>query len=606
MNNDRAVRLAITIASASLLAQLCAPANWHWLHWVAYLPFFWVLKREEPVANRWYALLYGTVAVAVIFRWIPYTITHFSNIEWVGVVEVGLVAELALLGAVIARRNRTADPGRFEGSVGGLERASKDDRRGTMMLAGLLGIPALTGVLIAASMQMGLGIPVGGACAVSFFFAFGYGLPYFFVWSMVHPIRDRLGDWWILAFPAWLVTVEWLSMFVLLFPYQQGVTQFQFPFTWQLASITGVWGLSFLVMLVNTAFAEGIYREREGRPFPTLHACASIIVLCCVVFYGAWRFERVEQALRDAPVLRVQQMQVATTMKERLAIGGQTALLQWAHPTSRIAPGSVDLVVWSEGASAFNPHENGRYGRKDMLASLAKRGKFELILGGGTVNFVSDADGNPIPGPRGRLQLDTAYNFVYLIGRGGEIKGRYDKTVPLPFGEYLPGAAWFPPLAWLARQIGGIGNFQAGAQTNVVDGEVRIAAPICYEAILPSTCRSFPDPELFVNMTNDGWFMGPATFQHGMLAAIRSTELGVPLVRGAYSGTSFVTEPHGHIYAETEVGQAVNRTVVVRLATFPTFYKQWGDWFVYLCMLGLLLAGLVAPWRQKEQNAAKE
>jgi len=173
----------------------------------------------------------------------------------------------------------------------------------------------------------------------------------------------------------------------------------------------------------------------------------------------------------------------------------------------------------------------------------------------------------------------------------------YDKMVPLPFGEYFPLASTFP---WIADLIKGPGNFRAGTEAVVFDGAAgRIATPICYEAILPTVCRLFNQPELFVNVTNDAWFGATSASElHGMLVATRATELGVPMFRSTYSGVSFVVEPHGHLYAKTGLFERVSRVVGVRMLTVTTWYGLWGDWFVFLCALLLALA-----WRVTREDA---
>jgi len=91
-------------------------------------------------------------------------------------------------------------------------------------------------------------------------------------------------------------------------------------------------------------------------------------------------------------------------------------------------------------------------------------------------------------------------------------------------------------------------------------------------------------------VTNDAWFgdtSGPHL--HAMLASARSTELGIPMFRSAYTGVSMVVEPHGKILYETNPFQRVNRIAQVRMASIPTLYRRLGDWFVTLCAAGLLL-----------------
>ena len=141
-------------------------------------------------------------------------------------------------------------------------------------------------------------IPWVVAVGLTLLFAVVFGLPYLLFWPATHIIRRHLGNWWIVLLPCWLVVIEYAAMRVLLFPYNQGISQFRFPFTFQLASITGVYGLTFLVFLVNGALAEVIYRRREKRDFPTLQLCGALSALSAVILFGAWRFERVEAILR--------------------------------------------------------------------------------------------------------------------------------------------------------------------------------------------------------------------------------------------------------------------------------------------------------------------
>ena len=169
----------------------------------------------------------------------------------------------------------------------------------------------------------------------------------------------------------------------------------------------------------------------------------------------------------------------------------------------------------------------------------------------------------------------------------GEVAGRYDKMVPLPFGEYLPLGETFP---WLADLIQGPGSFRAGDAPVVFEGaKARMATPICYEAILGYVCRWYERPDLLVNVTNDAWFgQTAASPLHGMLAAIRAVELGIPLYRSAYTGLSFAAEPHGVIHSDTQLFEKVHRIITVRVTRFDTPYARYGDWFVALCVFGLV------------------
>jgi apolipoprotein N-acyltransferase len=251
--------------------------------------------------------------------------------------------------------------------------------------------------------------------------------------------------------------------------------------------------------------------------------------------------------------------------------------------TKAIPKGAADVVVWAEGASPYDLNEDGR--RQNLaakaLSELAKDGHFDLVVGGGTRLRTPDPE-------MGEEEVEV-FNSVYWFGPDGRLVGHYDKLVPLPFGEYLPFGWMFPE--WLGDSLG-IGSFRAGKVPVVFEGgNVKAATPICYEAVLPATCRLFADADLLITVTNDAWFGDTANpWQHEMMAATRATELGIPMYRSAYTGVSAAIEPHGVIHSETRPFQRTTRIVEVRVATFPTFYKRFGDWFVALCATALASA----------------
>lgn len=635
------VRVAVTVASAFLLASLVAPRELAYLHWGALAPLFWALRADTPRANRWLAFLFGTVAEALIFSWIAETISLFSN------------------------------------------------------------------------------IPAPGAWAILVLFASVYGLQHFLTFAMVHPLRRRLGDLWMLGLPAWLVLVEFVGSRVNLFPYQQGISQFQTPWVWQIASVTGVWGLSFLVQFVNCTLGEAIYRHREGRALPVRWMGAAAVAVALTVVFGAWRHAEVEAVLAAAPTKQVLQIQSDKGMEYRMSHPAAEGFDYWVGETARQPRGSVDLAVWPEGAV---PYQLNASTVGAMLWDLTATNDLDLIVGAGTRERAADVEKGEkgkvrvfnstyffdraaravpadAPGPEAEVaalaaagcDLTTARLLTWFeadrLARAGEgtvdpacvtrlreraselgresrvdgafadamrasptlwprlrkLTGRfteplvergvsarrgaaqwtlheagcldddcrgvsvrcidevgcdafpeaphYDKMVPLPFGEYLPFAETFP---WLADLIEGPGNFRAGTEPLVFETEgVRFATPICYEGILDYVCDRFVDIDLLVNVTNDAWFgTGSASRLHGMLVSARAIELGLPVFRSAYTGTSFVVEPHGRIHDATGLFEAVARPVTVRLGKVDTVYARFGDWFVVLCavLLGALLA----------------
>lgn len=529
-----AARIAVTLVTAASLSIISPPANVHWLHWFALAPMMWVMREDTPRSNRWLAFLYGTASTALIFRWLAGTIMTFSNLG----------------------------PGL-----------------------------AWTAVVL---------------------FAIVFGLPWLALWTSVHPLRRRLGPWWILALPALQVVLEYAQMLVFLFPYNHGVSQYRVPWTWQLASVTGVAGLTYVIFFFNAALAEFGFRYREGRPMPWRWLGAAGATVAAVFAFGAWRYNHVNQVLAASPTLNVGVIQTDKTMQHRFSESRRRMILDWIEATERLIenhPGEADLVVWSEGSSPVNVHAGSVH---DRLARLAQEGGFELFVGGGTTTLrrypstdeewaehrARDPEENELIGREPGDEWLENYNSVYLFGTDGQIEGRYDKVVPLPFGEYLPLAETFPILRTL---IQGPGDFRAGKEVTTITGEhLTLGTPICYEAILPYLCRRYSGAELLLNPTNDAWFAEPGPQQHAMLATGRAMELGVPLVRTAFTGVSLVVEPDGDILHEVAPFVADESIVPIHTATFDTPYKRYGDWFTLLCAILLAASLALAPWLNRK------
>ncbi|MDP6933735.1 MAG: apolipoprotein N-acyltransferase [Myxococcota bacterium] len=423
-------------------------------------------------------------------------------------------------------------------------------------------------------------LPMALAYVVVLLFATLFAVPGAIIFGAAPWLRARLGIAWVFALPALAVACEHLYPF--LFPYFVGVVHYRTPWVWQLASVLGAAGLSFLVYLVNAALAEAWLRHRERRrpPWVMLAIVAGIFV--ANLGFGAWRHGRVEEQLQQAPEIRVALLQQNTTMEERLSAPAHVALKSWIKLTRKILPLEPDLVVWPEGSVPFNPVEGASL---DLYSGLAQAGEFDLLLGGGTIEGADTED-------------YEVYNSSYLVNPQGAVVDRYDKMVLMPFGEYIPFADRFP---FILELIQGPGNFTAGERATVFETEHgSFTSPICYEGILTDQMWALRDADFIVNGTNDAWYGDTkCPHQHSMLVAVQAMQLGRPLLRVAYTGISFVVEPHGEIRYETEPFTDAAKVEVLRRASMETLYSRGGRHFPWLCVLvavsALIRARSVTP-----------
>lgn len=418
------------------------------------------------------------------------------------------------------------------------------------------------------------GLPMPVAIAILGIFSAAFGLPYGLMLQFLPALRTRFGAWWVPLFTCVWVMAERLQP--QLFPYFQGVGQYRSPWVWQLASVFGSMGVSFLVILVNAAVTElCISRGRVWRP----GAVAAVLFIANLGF-GHWRYDAVSAQIAAAPTFRVSILQQGISMVKRLRERGSDVLNSWVELTRKVAPDHPQLVVWPEGSIFYNPTEPRL---QPVLAKLASSGNFALLLGGGTHEEMADGSRRD-------------WNSAYMFDKEGNLNDRYDKMVPLPFGEYMP---W--PTSYLRPYIQGVGDFRAGTEPHIfeVDG-VKFSTPICYEAILDGQMRSMGDGvDLYVNITNDAWFGDTAApHQHAMLSAAAAMENGRPMVRIAYTGVSLVMMPNGDFSHYSPPFTDVAEVVDVPIAPQETIYRRGGWLFPWLCVL-IGSVSLLRIWRDR-------
>jgi apolipoprotein N-acyltransferase len=442
--------------------------------------------------------------------------------------------------------------------------------------------------------------------AVLLLFATVFALPYALLFGVAPALRARIGLAWVPAFAAMQAGIE--QVWPHLFPYAHGVTLYRTEGLWQLVSVTGVTGLTFVLMASNALLAElGLRLRERSRLVPAVAAVAGFVaVVGALHAWGLARLAAVEARLAAAPVVQMAVLQQNVTMETRLDESALDSLKSWVNLTTQAIPQKPDLVVWPEGAVTFNPNSErpakvlGDRSPRQFFEEMARNGGFDFVVGGGTIEVVEDGD-------RPRF---AAWNSDYFFSREGGLQDRYDKMVPLPFGEYIPLSDTFP---FLKSIIQGPGDFRKGTRPTLFTGrtraghDYRFTTPICYEAILDRAMEPLfqPDPaappvDLFVVITNDAWFGDTASpHQHAMLTAVQAMQLGRPLARLAYTGVSWVVEPHGRIVGETTPFTEVVALAPIRLAAEDTLFLRGGWLFPWACALFAAGATLVAAARAR-------
>ena len=353
----------------------------------------------------------------------------------------------------------------------------------------------------------------------------------------------------------------------------------------QMAEWTGIYGVSFLLVAMNAAIADFVVairgRERLLPSLAKVGLAASISVAAWIS--GAQRLAAVEALPAGEVPIAVVQGNVDLGARWDRTLYGEN-LEGYLKQTSEAAHASGPeievpaMVFWPENAITFFLDEEPLY--RESIARVLQANAMQLVTGG------PHREG---PGPR------RIYNSAFVLSPSGDVLGRYDKRVLMPFAEYYP---WWLEL-FLNRRFDGVREFSPGAPSGPLLTVVGPATVVtCNEALFPRTVveRSAEGGGFLVNLANDAW-LGVHKYSDRVLdiVAMRSIEHRQYTVRASSSGGSAVVAPSGRVLVKSEPFAAQVLRARIGRRHDATAYGRWGDVFVGLCALVLLLAAVREP-----------
>ncbi|MFF3380371.1 apolipoprotein N-acyltransferase [Streptomyces sp. NPDC002680] len=344
-----------------------------------------------------------------------------------------------------------------------------------------------------------------------------------------------------------------------------GSSQWQVAPALRLASVGGVWLLSFLVVAVNVAVAV-LVAVRESR----VPAVAALVATAALTS-AAWVWSPRPEADGRVRIAVVQPGIVDGSASAEKRFAREEAL------TRRLAGQDVDLIVWGESSVGYDLADRPDLAQR--LASLSRTTGTDIL-----VNV--DARRSDRPG---------IYKSSVLVGPDGPTGDRYDKMRLVPFGEYIPARSL---LGW-ATSVGKAAGEDRRRGTeqvimNVGDG-LRIGPMVCFESAFPDMSRHLAQDgaQVLVAQSSTSSFQHTwAPEQHASIAALRAAETGRPMVHATLTGVSAVYGPSGERVGSWLGTDASTAAVYdVPLATGETPYVRFGAWPVYGAVLVLLVLG---------------
>ncbi|MFZ0418296.1 MAG: apolipoprotein N-acyltransferase [Candidatus Sulfotelmatobacter sp.] len=351
---------------------------------------------------------------------------------------------------------------------------------------------------------------------------------------------------------------------------------------------TGVYGVSFEIMLVNVAVAAAFLVPRKKRNTLLLASIAAAAVLQAGRLVDAPRIPPDHAALLVQENIPVDENWTRDTFERTLR--GLTDLSVKAANTRIIGgvPEKLELIVWPESPAPFFANDPLF---REPVSEMARQMRSWVVTGAiGSTSAIQNG------GPASEV-----FNSAALVSPSGDWTARYDKVHLVPFGEYLP----FP---WLFSFAGGltkeVGEFTKGTSRAPLDaGSERLGVFICYESVFPDEVRQFADngAQVFVNISNDGWYGDSGAYaQHLNQTRMRAIENDRWILSATDTGVTASIDPYGRTVARLPRKERGALVAPYALTSVTTFYTRHGDWFAYLCAiisLGALLTRFRLRWK---------
>jgi apolipoprotein N-acyltransferase len=369
-------------------------------------------------------------------------------------------------------------------------------------------------------------------------------------------------------------------------------SQYLYPTVIQIASITGVYGISFLILMVNSALATMILalvcRSRKGKPHfsqtitrrgRTAVMGTAAVLTTLTLFYGQMTVS--EQILGKGIKVGVVQGNIEQAKKwdRRYA---RFIMQTYADLTSKVTADRPALIIWPEAATPRAINQDLRV--YSEVRRIAKTAGTHLLLGSSQYQKIKRMDAKHF----------KYSNSAHLIHPAGKVKNQqYDKIRLMPFGEYLPLEGFIP---WSYIKVPDMGSYIPGKEFSVFElPSFRFSVTICWESLFPNLVRRFVmnGAQFLVNITNEAWFGNTAApYQILSMNVFRSVENRVYMIRSANTGVSCFIDPYGRIVdrVKDEKDQDVFVRGVLTETVIPidskTIYTRYGDLLVWLSVLG--------------------
>jgi apolipoprotein N-acyltransferase len=351
----------------------------------------------------------------------------------------------------------------------------------------------------------------------------------------------------------------------------------------QLLDVTGIYGITFLLVLGNCWLGELGLWLRKKTAFPALLSGVFLSLFALSLVYGFNKRSQIESGMAQLEKVQIALIQGNVAPRKTWSPDSiQAATDKYFSLSLRLKNPTVDLFIWPETPQpTYAPSGQTRLNRfKGLEAPLL----FNIMT--------HDGDWPP-HWPPSRLDYEKGFalfNSAILVSEDGTVQGEYRKYHLAPFGEYVPLRRLFKNFeAFALREA----DFSAGEALRPMPFPTRrglrtMGIMICLEDMFPEIARRYARQgvDLLVNLTNGGWYGGSsAIFQHFDYSRYRAIESRRSVARATNTGVTALIAPTGEILAQAPTFSEAAVIAAVPLGGPSTLYTRWGDLPALACAI---------------------
>ncbi len=410
---------------------------------------------------------------------------------------------------------------------------------------------------------------------------------------------------------------------------------YKWPLLMQTASITGTYGITFVIIMFNAIAAEfimlyyGNYSLQKTKYCQTVQMAKLLgMLFVLMLVHGIAQYDKVRKPVKELTAILVQQNSNPWDEdSDENSILVSQRLTKEKIDELKMQDREADLVIWSEGCLRKNFPGGENYYTwfppEKPLVDFVKEIKVPCIFGGAvtrTRKFTQNGK---------KVSRKQYYNSALLFDEEGHYRGYYAKNHLVPFAEVLPfievpaihafmekvvgiSAGWTPGDQYVyfdipcrvtehfklpvVKAIDLNKDYMQQKQEEKTPYTVRLSTPICFDDAFSDIMRPLflNGTELFVNITDDSWSLKRSSeLQHFVIASYRAIEYRTTLIRSSNAGYSVVVDPAGKVIADQPLFEESSLVCDVPIYEHKmTTYARFGNWLPYLCIAVFVLCCL--------------